>query len=145
MNHPFQPGLYVSIYCHPYQIGVRIREVTEYPEAEAVLLTWEWRDIVSIVPEKNTRKGFYGCHVLLGRGVADYAVHEKLSFATGLARPTMIFVGTEHYYTLDYPVSPEAGHDHQVLLAQLRMHALAEREIIRAWNVPTREVGGAND
>ena len=139
-QHPFQPGLFVSVYAHPYMLGVRLGEVIEYQEAGAVLLLWQHGDIESIVPERNTRKGIYGCHILLGRGVVDYAVHEKLAFAVGLTHPSMIFVGSTPYYTLDYSVTPGTGFDRSLLVEQLKMHARAERELLRTWAVPVGEV-----
>lgn len=140
MQHPFQPGLFVSVYAHPYMLGVRLGEIIDYQEAEAVLLLWSWTDIVSVVPERHTKKGIYGCHILLGKGVVDYAVHEKLALAAGITHPSMVFVGNMPYYTLDYPVAPGTGFDRSRLIAQLKVHAVAERNLLNAWAVPTGEV-----
>ena len=106
MNHPFQPQMQIGVYSHPYMLLVCIREVIEYAEAAAIMLLWQWDDILSISPARNTRKGVYGCHILLRKGVVDYAVHEKLALAAGITHPSMVFVGSTPYYTLDYPVAP---------------------------------------
>lgn len=135
--HPFQPGLYVSVYNHPYAISLRVREVIEDSESLSVLLLWRHEDILDIRPPRDLRKGHYGCHVLVGEGVADYSTHERLCLEVGCPRPTLIFVETRPYYTLDYGVTPEAGYDRDALLNQLRVHARAERALLRRLSVPT--------
>lgn len=129
-KHPFAPGLYVSVYNHPYMLSLRLHEVIPDPLSAAVLLLWRHSDIVDCCPVRDLRKGWYGCHILLGEGVADYRVHDRLCQLVGCPRPSVVFVEGHPYFTLDYGITPEAGYDQASLVSQLRIQARAERDLL---------------